>query len=85
MAKEIYNVHDMYVGMRSDVEFFQAKSQGLFDLSIWVDASERKPLEPRTSNQIESHMCDIIIDNNSTEEVLRNRVQRFCSVLRKDK
>lgn len=71
----------MYVGIRNHEEFLAAQGENLFDLSIWVDASERVDCEMRTSNTIEPYMCDITLDNNGSLPVLVTKVKRLCKVL----
>lgn len=81
LAKEILKDADIYVGMRSGAEIEECLKQNLFQLIIWVDASERLPLEDKSSFNIDKSYADIIIDNNGTEEQFRNRVKRLCYFL----
>ena len=53
LAKDILKDADCYVGMRSGLEIDECKKQGLFDIIVWVDASERLPLEPKESFNID--------------------------------
>ena len=48
-------------------------NQGLFDLIVWVDASDRLPLEPATSFNIDKSCADIIINNNGTLDEFKSR------------
>jgi hypothetical protein len=41
LAKDITKDFDMYVGMRDIVEFQACIKNNIFDLVIWIDASER--------------------------------------------
>lgn len=82
LAREMLEVgNDMYVGMRSDREFQQARH--LFDHVVWVDARGRGvPLEPSTSFDIrvgkdEAHY----ISNNGTLSQLRCAVESFASIV----
>jgi len=61
LTKAILNEYDCYVGMRDDEEFKASKH--LFDLIIWVDASERIPT-PDSSNKISKDDAHFIITNN---------------------
>ena len=70
LAREIYEVSDMYVGMRRKEEFEAVKAAGLFDYSIWVDRSKHLPPEPSTSNTMSITDADYVIDNNGTLEQL---------------
>lgn len=77
MSRLIFEEYDIYCGNRNKVEFNLAKEQGLFDLSVWVDASKRLPPEDSSSNTITPDMCDIIINNNGTLEEFERRVLKL--------
>lgn len=78
LSAAIFAKYDMYVGIRSRVEFLASRQ--LSDLSIWVDASERVPqVDP--SCKILASDCDIIIDNNGTEEELEFKVRRLFDLI----
>lgn len=80
LAEEILKHNDMYVGMRSDAECQASIEKGLFDYIIGV-YDPRKPLEPKESFNIDMwSVCDFIIMNNSTLDVLEKRVKTFCSI-----
>lgn len=81
LARDIYSKNDMYVGIRNREEFYAAKAVGLFQLSIWVDASERLPPEPSSSNKMLKSDCDIVIDNNGTLESFYYKIARLKSIL----
>jgi len=81
LATDILKMTDCYVGMRDKAEIDACVEQGLFDLIVWVDASERLPLESKESFNIDKSCADIIIDNNSTLEVFKTRVKRFSKIL----
>jgi hypothetical protein len=84
LASEILIENDMYVGMRSDEECQASIEKGLFDYIIGV-YDPRKPLEPNTSFNIDMWtVCNFIIMNNSTLDVLEDRVKVFSQVI-KDK
>lgn len=69
LAKALLSEYDCYVGMRSDDEYQASKH--LFDRIFWVDASERKPMEPETSMSIKYSPDEMeMIDNNGTEDEL---------------
>jgi hypothetical protein len=80
LARELFSEYDMYVGLRNCREFLAARE--LADLAIWVDASKRHLLEPADSMTVRSGDCDVIIDNNGTEEALERRVMRLGVTLR---
>lgn len=77
LAKDILKVTDCYVGMRDREEIEECMNQGLFDLIVWVDASERLPLESESSFNITKDCADIIIENNTDFEAFRERVIRL--------
>lgn len=81
LGKEILAMSDCYVGMRSDEEIIECLRQGIFDLVIWVDASERIEPESPESFKIDKSFAHIMVDNNSTEEVFRDRVIRLGKFL----
>lgn len=81
LAKGILELTDCYVGMRDRGEIEECINQGLFDLIIWVDASERLPLEDPSSFNIDKSCADVIIDNNGTYEEFVQKVIRFGKIL----
>lgn len=80
LSAGIFAKYDMYVGIRSRVEFLAAKH--LSDLSIWVDASKRVDVEDPTIKILPGD-CDVIIDNNGTEEELKEKVTRLFNLIGK--
>ncbi len=82
LAKGILKRSDCYVGMRDRAEIDECMKQGVFDLIVWVDASDRLPLESPDSFNIDKSCADIIIDNNGTFEQFKTRVSRFGKILR---
>jgi len=81
LSREIFKVHDMYVGIRNPAEFFAARDAGIFDLSIWVEASQRHPPEPNTSNGMQRSMCDLVVENNHPIDQLDLKAQRLAGVI----
>jgi hypothetical protein len=81
LAKGILEITDCYVGMRDRNEISECINQGLFDLIVWVDASDRLPLEDSSSFNIDKACADVILDNNGTYEQFVERVIRFGKVL----
>lgn len=78
LSAAIFDNYDMYIGIRSRVEFLA--SRHLSDLSIWIEASKRVPQIDPTCKILPTD-CDIIIDNNGTEEELRERVTRIAKLI----
>lgn len=83
LAKGILEMADCYVGMRDRDEIKECIKQGLFDIIIWVDASERLPQEPASSFNIDKTCADIIVENNGTYEEFREKVVRLGKFLKK--
>ena len=83
LAKGILEYSDCYVGMRDRAEINECMRQGLFDIIIWVDASERLPLEDPSSFDIDKTCADIIIENNRTFEEFKEKVLRLGKFLKK--
>lgn len=83
LAKGILERSQCYVGMRDRGEIEECIKQGLFDLVIWIDASERLPLEDVSSFNIDKSCADIIVDNNGTEAQFRERVKRLGKIFSK--
>jgi len=81
-TRELYDVYDIYCGLRNRDEFVAARKEGLIDLTIWVDASERMPPEDSASCTVTKADADIVIDNNGTEAELERRLINLARVLR---
>jgi len=77
LAKGILSMADCYVGMRDRDEILECMKQELFDIIIWVDASDRLPLEDSSSFNIDKGCADIIIENNGTYEEFKAKVHRI--------
>jgi dephospho-CoA kinase len=85
LAKSILETNDCYIGMRDTDEILECKRQGLFDLIIWVDASDRKPQEGKDSMNIDKSIADFIVENNGTLEEFEERVCKIADVMLKVK
>lgn len=73
LAKYIVANNDIYCGMRSKAEVDECRRIGLFDLIIWVDASERvEYVEPPTSIDITEKDADLVVYNNGTLDNLKS-------------
>jgi len=81
LAREIFRDYDIYNGLRDDNEFRYAKAYQLYDICIWVDASERVPPEDISSMKLNKGMADIILDNNGTELELVTKVKQLSRLL----
>lgn len=71
LAREIYSVADIYVGIRNPVEFYAIKKERLFDYALWVDRSKHEGPESLASSQMTAQMADYVINNNGTPEQLK--------------
>ena len=69
--------------MRDRGEIVESLRQGIFDLVVWVDASERLELEDASSFNIDKSCADVIIENNGTFEEFKAKVSRFGKTLLK--
>ena len=78
LSAAIFADYDMYVGIRSRGEFLASKS--LSDMAIWVEAGERVPQVDPTCKILATD-CDIIIDNNGTEEELVEKTERLFALI----
>lgn len=76
LAEELLKDYDIYDGMRNIDEFNACMDAKIFDLIIWVDASERLPTEG-SSMTIPKERADIIITNNASEEDFLDKVDRL--------
>jgi hypothetical protein len=78
LAKEIISLADCYVGMRDHDEFTASKD--LFELIIYVDASERESKEIGSFN-IEKEEADLIITNNTNLEDFESKAIKLGKIL----
>lgn len=74
LGRELFELFDIYCGLRNVEEFKRLKADGVIDFTIWVDASKRLPFEPSSSMTLSSDCADHIIDNNGPLEELRSKV-----------
>ena len=82
LAKSILEINDCYIGMRNRKEVEGCIAEGIFDLIVWVDASERLPLEDSDSFDIDKSCADFIVENNGTLEEFTNKVLRIGKLLK---
>jgi hypothetical protein len=81
LAKDIMTTSNCYVGMRDRDEIDECMKQGVFDLVIWVDASNRLPKESKDSFNITKKSADILISNNGTIEEFEIKASRLGKIL----
>ena len=77
LAKEILSNSDCYVGMRDLEEIDECMKQGVFDLIVWVDASERLPEEGKDSFNVPKSRAHVVLYNNDTLESFEEKVKAF--------
>lgn len=70
LGRKIFQYNSIYCGIRDNEEFAALKKENLFDVAIWIDASERKPPEGKESMKLSKDDADIIIDNNGSKKAL---------------
>lgn len=82
LARAILADTGMYVGMRCKMEVEACIEAEVFDLVIWVEASERIDyVEDSSSITVNKSHADIIIDNNGTLEDLERKVKKIGALL----
>lgn len=84
LARELLSGSDVYCGMRSAEEFSVCEDRMVFDLSVWVDASDRVPVEDHSDDMVTPDMCDYFIDNNGDLENLRLQADNLNGFLNMD-
>lgn len=73
LAKPVFEEGDIYAGIRAKIEYVATKKE--FDIvTIWVDASKRVAKEDESSTTVTQKMADYTIDNNGSEDYLREQV-----------
>jgi hypothetical protein len=81
LGTAIFNMYDIYCGLRNKDEFYALYKNRVFDYAIWVDRSKHLPLENESSMSLTMSMADIIIDNNGTLEQLEQQVKDIVTKL----
>lgn len=82
LGRELYEVYDIYCGIRNHEELLALQAAGVIDFTIWVDASERCPPEAATSCTVTREMADYILDNNGPVENLAEEVRKAMGAAR---
>jgi hypothetical protein len=81
IGREIFEISDIYAGLRNKREFHGIKNAGLIDCAIWVDRSDHLPPEDKSSMSLEPWMTDYVIDNNGTLEQLYQAIDALYYTL----
>jgi predicted HAD superfamily Cof-like phosphohydrolase len=71
LGRALFAEFDIYCGIRSAEEFHALRNTDQFDVSIWIDASDRVPSEDSSSCTVAPWMADYVVPNNTTPEALR--------------
>ena len=75
LSQGIFEEHDVYIGIRSKRELDAVKSNPMFNpYVIWVDASDRLPLEDASSMELSVEDADYFLNNNGSIEKLKSDV-----------
>lgn len=82
MGREMFENHDIYCGLRNIDELNALRDAHLVDLTIWVDAGQRKEKESSDSLTISPDDCDITITNNGTKQDLFFKAMKLAFLLR---
>jgi len=78
LAQNIYETHDIYVGMRCREELREVK-RTVNPFCLWIDAEERVGLECGGSCTVGIDQADCIIQNNGTPEEFKEKLIKFCN------
>ena len=79
LSKKIFEVADVYVGIRDRDEFLASKC--LSDLAIWIDAGERIKDSSESGyadKLVRATDCDVVVDNSGCELEFKYKLQRLC-------
>ena len=74
----VFGYCNIYAGCRDQCEFNAMKAANAFDVSIFVDASERLPLEQGMT--VTPDMCGIVVGNNGTLKEFMEKVDMLREV-----
>lgn len=76
LANKIFSDAEVYCGMRRIEELRACQQRWPEVVAMWVDASDRLPLESDKSNTITKDHCEFTIHNNGTEQEFERKVYR---------
>lgn len=80
-ADELLEVAPIYVGMRNRIEFEANKEKRNFDVVIWVEAGNRKPLEDSGSMELTEEDADYVVDNNGSYCALQVQLEYYADLI----
>lgn len=76
LTRELLREYDIYVGLRHRHEYLYTKK--FYDLVLWIDASERKPLESSSSFTINFDATSMTrIDNNGSLDEMADQLRQL--------
>jgi dephospho-CoA kinase len=81
LGAQLFQQYDIYDGIRDRSEFLALSDARTFDLAIWVDASERMPLESEESIKVTADDADVIITNNGSPKDFERKLIRLFNTL----
>ena len=79
LGRELFEENDIYCGLRHREEFEAIKAESLYDVCVWVDASERLPPESSDSMSLTMEDANVIIHNNESLTKLQAEMIMICS------
>lgn len=82
LTRELYEIADVYVGLRNEHEFIACCKAGLYDLVIAVDATKRKGIAHKTDLTIPLGVADVWVDNNDGLAELEGTVWRVAEFIK---
>ena len=74
----VFGYCNIYAGCRDQCEFNAMKAAGVFDVSIFVDAIDRLPLEQGMT--VTPDMCGIVVHNNGTLKEFMGKIDMLREV-----
>lgn len=79
LAKSLFNSYDVYCGVRNSAELEGMKDEALYNVAVWVDASQRLPIEAPDSITVSPGDVDWVINNNGNILDLHKEVDKFAA------
>lgn len=79
LSKLLFAEYDIYVGLRNKREMDAVdKDPSINNLTVWIDASKRKPQESAKSMTVPISSAHIIVENNEGEyQLLKNLIRMW--------
>lgn len=80
-GSKIWSEFNIYSGLLDIQEYKFLRARKMFDVSIWVDASERVPSETKSTITVETYHGEHLIRNHSTRSALSRSVDGLMEKL----